>query len=553
MILQSLTLRGVTVYDELAELDLRGNGVTLVTGPKGAGKSSIVEAVSWCLWGRTLRGCDVYARDGCEVLAVTGDLAAVRAKSPGGRGSLHWLPLEYDGQRGVDACDGAGWVRERATPYESSSKAHDALAKMLMPHAAWRRACVLSAADPAPFSVATDAERKRMVEDLFGFEVFDLALVEVRSRLSTARDNLAAARTTEAAARASLAEAEAAVVRLVTVVPDGVEHAAGAGEAVARNAVAALATARSARVAAKGVVSEARAAQGRAEAEHDRAVRADRVAAAGRCSACGQEIPEARVAAARRECAAASTARRAADVAAYDAEQEWMDLNAAVAKMEERAEAQARTRARYESDAVLRGQLAAARQVAVARGKSLVAALGAVECAVTAVRAIEGAQFTLGLRGVRARILDDVLVGVEYLANAWLARLGSAAVRLRSQTNLKSGDVADKISVELDPRGDGGWRPFEAASGGERSDGDLALMLGLSGAACSARGEPDSTLFFDEAAAFLDAGSAENFAQVMRELATTRRVVVISHSDALAKTIQPDAHVRVEDGRFHDG
>lgn len=548
-----MTLRGVTVYDELAELDLRGNGVTLVTGPKGAGKSSLVEAVSWCLWGRTLRGADIHARDGCEVLAVTEDLAVVRARSAGGRGSLHWMTLEFDGPRGVDARGGAGWVREWAPAYESPSKAQEALSRALMPHATWRRACVLSAADPAPFSVATDAERKRMIEDLFGFDVFDRALVEARSRLSAARANLAVVRTTEATTRASLAEAESAVDRLEAAVPFLGEHARAVDDAAVWNAGAALVAARAALGAAAKSVSGARAAQGRAAADHDRAVRAERVAAAGRCLACGQEIPAGRVRAATHECSAASDARRAADAAAEEASQEWEDLSAASAKAEEECRRADRARARYESDAALRDQLAEARQVATARGKSLVAVLGAVERALIDVRALEGAEFALGLRGVRARILDDVLAGVEHLANEWLGRLGPAAVRLRSQTNLRSGDVADRISVEVDPRGDGGWRPFEAASGGERSDGDLALMLALSGAACAARGEADSTLFFDEAAAFLDSGSAENFAQVMRELAETRRVVVVSHSDALAKTIHPDAHVRVEGGRLHDG
>ena len=37
-------------------VDLPKNGLFLVTGHNGSGKSTVIEAVNWVIWGQTLRG-----------------------------------------------------------------------------------------------------------------------------------------------------------------------------------------------------------------------------------------------------------------------------------------------------------------------------------------------------------------------------------------------------------------------------------------------------------------------------------------------------------------
>jgi DNA repair exonuclease SbcCD ATPase subunit len=88
-------------YDE-CDLDLSGVSQVAVTGPVGAGKSSIVEAITWALWGEA-RGTvmDSVIRDGAlacsvriEALIAGHALSVSRTKT---RGRDSTLALELDG------------------------------------------------------------------------------------------------------------------------------------------------------------------------------------------------------------------------------------------------------------------------------------------------------------------------------------------------------------------------------------------------------------------------------------------------------------------------
>lgn len=62
---------------EATELDLTGVRQAVITGPVGAGKSSIIEAITWCLFGETrARTQDLLVREGADRATVTVDLVA---------------------------------------------------------------------------------------------------------------------------------------------------------------------------------------------------------------------------------------------------------------------------------------------------------------------------------------------------------------------------------------------------------------------------------------------------------------------------------------------
>lgn len=537
MIVRSVEMVGFMPYAEPTRVALEPTGLTLVTGANGEGKSSILEAVAWAHYGKTLRGADPHGEAPCQVSVRTERHSILRRRYSGNN---HFRWRNWD---------------EEDVVFESATHAQKALLTQVMPFSVWRRACVMSSADASSFMGGADAERKRLIEGMFDLDVFDRALALAREDLATdveaVRDRLAAVDGCRIAHRAALDE----LARLR-------ERVDGAAVADARLSAARRALAEAKRVAvlaqasrdgAVGRFAEARSAAAVSRSVLDAARARLRAASSGTCSACGQPVAEAAlVAAAGAEAAAAlahaelSSAlgvheRLAGDAAGGDvategvlhrAEVEYDAARAAAALVGEIE--------KLAAGAADRSKLAAARLLDVVNEH-------AAACLRASVR--RGAVDVLGVRGVRSRILDRVLVGLQDVANSWLERLHpDARLALSSQSELRDGRVVDKISAEID--GMGGGRGYWAASGGERRRVDLAVTLAFCDAAAAvAVGGAGSTLWLDEVVDNLDADGLGRVAEVLRDLARERHVVVISHSTDLIAALAPDRHLHVAGGQ----
>ena len=64
------------------ELQFPNKGVLVITGANGSGKSTVIDAVSWVLWGRTLRGVAPGGNGDttCLVELVTDTFVATRER-----------------------------------------------------------------------------------------------------------------------------------------------------------------------------------------------------------------------------------------------------------------------------------------------------------------------------------------------------------------------------------------------------------------------------------------------------------------------------------------
>lgn len=554
ILVRRLELTDLLVHEH-TRLDLPECGIVLVTGPNGSGKSSLIEAVAVALWGKTLRGTPPWVEgaklSGASVVLASG-LTVERSKA---RGKVE---VDFYPEGGKD------WTRPI---YETTTKAQAALESRVGFFDLWRRGHVFSSSDAAHFSLATDGERKRLLETMLGIDVFDDALEACRADLKAAVSRLEAAgravevtRATLGVERQRLADAEAALA------------GAHESEAAAQRARSPGGT-ESLDRGISGLEADIRAARGRLRAA-DRAGAEEAATArqcdqalgrlsADLCPTCEQPVPEAHRARLRSRAdearAQARTAREAAATACVGVEAEIADLEeelAALRTQRERLEqAIAQERA---AEAVRRAQakkLVEARRTAEqarqrvgdleARFTADVASRDALDREVASLRTVEA---VLGLRGVRANILARALSGLEAVANTWLSRLGLPGLqaRLRPYSEKKSGGVTDAISIEVS--GAGGGYGYRASSGGERRRIDLALMLAIAEVAAAAATRSIGTLFFDELFDHLDAAGVAAVSDALEELARDRCVVVITHSETLARAVRPVRRVELADG-----
>jgi DNA repair exonuclease SbcCD ATPase subunit len=174
-------------------------------------------------------------------------------------------------------------------------------------------------------------------------------------------------------------------------------------------------------------------------------------------------------------------------------------------------------------------------------------AMNDVEEARVEVAELEACEVALGLKGIRAQVLGHALSGIEAVANLWLDRICGAGLSLKllPYSEKKTGGVTDSISLQITGAGAG---EYLGASGGERRRLDVALLLALAEISRAAAGREPGTLFCDEVFDALDADGQADVAEVLRELAADRAIIVITHSPDLARMLRPDVYLEAEGG-----
>lgn len=525
-----------------SEVELPRTGLVLITGPNGAGKSSIVEAVATACWGETLRGDSPWRGKG------------------GGRVSVDLLGLvKQDATTRIERCQ-SGSPRLRfftdaassETVYETTSKAQEALDRLIPSFGVWRRASVLSSADAAAFGRATDAERKRMLEELLGLELFEAASNACRQDLHNVERHLS-----DAARELSVLDARAKELgkrledaRAWCVAQEDTEQAGGLRERLA-----------SLEEKVRRLESAVRDAHASHKTAWDSQVRADqavrdltsrcRALEDGLCPTCGRLVHSQIVNNFRRDLEEAKSRLKEAAAALRE---ETTRLDAAQASLDaargekNRCEAQASELQR--------------RQGKIAEAKRKLEQISDEFGSVLAERAdvkdehdilakelseLRAADRILSTKGVRAHLLENALGSIEQIANSYLDRLAGAELKLHLSPyseKAKGGGVKDSIGMTIE-----GGRGYRGASGGERRRIDLALALALGEVAAAASGTAPGTLFLDEAFDSLDDAGREAASTVISALAQDRCVVLVSHDAGLQRSLSGvTRHYRIEGG-----
>jgi DNA repair exonuclease SbcCD ATPase subunit len=572
-------------------LKLPERGLVVITGPNGAGKSSFPEGVAYAGWGKTLRGTDPWLTGQSGEVRVTSDLGTIlRRVTKSGSKAVTWTPaaaavagsatLPVAAPVAGGAQNAAGAVQ---TPlFDTSAKAQEAISRILGPMDVWRRTHVFSSADAAHFTMATDGERKELLEELLHLSCFDTAYQKCAIDRKAADVELTLLSTSYDQAVGQRNKVDAAIRALVSAPEEPppqappafdpmelqphqaeCERLAEATRAAHQKSNQAITRMRPADLSRACTLAEGEAIVAR---KHEVAV------SKGSCSACGQFIDA--------QHRADAEARHAAAVATYELADQALKAAARVAQVDFDAcqveilslqsQQQANTRAlndarqrkmnadlytmthagwaqRQAARAAQKVQLEDQWQTADDAAEDLLVRRDKQKLLCTELNTVSD---VLGLKGVRAHVLGSALGGIEAVANIHLSKIAAKGMKLqlKSYTESKSGSVSDKISLEVS--GAGGGHGYKASSGGERRRIDAALLLALAEVSSAASGQAPGTIWMDEVFDALDAEGVDAVAEALADLALDRAVVVITHMEALAARIPAVKRVRIVNGQI---
>lgn len=181
-----LHLENFTSYRDEA-LDLTGVRLAAVVGPNGAGKSSLIDAITWALWGEgskgTARALDNYVRRGAQECRVTVDFLlhgqmyrVIRQRVPA-RGKTV-LELYRRGESGWEAMSGK-------TVAETQQRINDLLRMDYRTFTA--SSVILQGQADSLTADMTDQERKEVLARILGLDLWDRLQEVARERARQAR------------------------------------------------------------------------------------------------------------------------------------------------------------------------------------------------------------------------------------------------------------------------------------------------------------------------------------------------------------------------------
>ena len=174
------------------DIRLPKTGVVLVTGPNGHGKSSVVEAVGYGLWGETLRGTNPWPEDKKKGLIRVDMHSGLWAQTEASKGAPKKFGWEYQDPASGKSTGGL-------TNWENVTKGREALERFIgFGFDLWRRTSVFSSSDAAHFTLSSDAERKRFLESVLGLGIFDEASDACRRDMKDVAQQVATGQTKRA-------------------------------------------------------------------------------------------------------------------------------------------------------------------------------------------------------------------------------------------------------------------------------------------------------------------------------------------------------------------
>lgn len=542
-----MKIRKVTLQDFMSHqhsvFHLPPSGIVLLTGANGAGKSSLIEGVAWCLWGKTVRGNNPAP---CSVTVETDELIIHRSKSS----SRAKLEISYlDGRQSTD--------------FDTAAKAQEALSRIVGDMDIWQRTSVLSSADAAHFTLASDGDRKRMLESILNLGQFDEALIACRADVRSVDIRLQQISMSLQGLDARIDAANRRRQEHMSHLQQMPGGANGPNFAAQQSDLERLKNELAHEKALLAKFEEIATSCKQAELldlSHAARYSTDALTLTTHCHTCKRPWDDdgARVArrielatlieghnrsaSAHRSAWETHTHRASASIKTID------QIKAAGYKLKAAIDA-------AKQSAALRNQLQEAVSAALDELDTLELEAEGIAASQRAAQdeaaELAACEKILGLRGVRSHVLSRALGGIEEIANDILAKMpparGGLRIRLSSSKIKKTGGTSEVLDIGIE--GAGGTDGYKGASGGERRRVDVALLFALMEVSGATFAKSGHSMFFDEVFDSLDVAGREAAIAALGELATDRLVVVISHDEHMVESIPTTAHLHIEDGK----
>lgn len=488
-----------------------------VIGSNGSGKSSLIEAVSYALWGKTLRDANPWRAGvaGSVTIKIDG-VIVTRSISKTGVKKLTWR-LEDEAE---------------VKSFGTNTKAQEALEQVIGTWEMWRRTHVLSSQDVSGFSSATNAEKCRLLEAMLGIARFD------RARDAAATELSKEARSGQLHAVA-VARAEAKVHELSALVANNKRSLSELQEHLQEEPIPEVITMAEVNLSELSQL-EAERNQRVSQTAHLLSIANSELlrASSGSCSQCGTAFnhSEADLVRLGEAVLEAKHAKTQAEIEFHEAVSLRNEQRRTLDQLYRlRAEAQA-----SQGTAHLRQRLQKAIQddteFLIDSQDELAVCKASLQKSLEIQEAGRLAVKSLSVGGARSHILSKAIEHVEVSANAWMARLSpNLSISVSPYTEGASGATRNEISIGV--QGAGGEDGYTGCSGGERRLIDTVLMLALGEAAAAAHGSSVGTLWLDEVGDSLDSQKFVAFEALLRELCLSRTCVFISHTHQVTGSV----------------
>lgn len=568
-----------------ASLKLFDAGMTLIEGrnlddesasSNGAGKSSIVDALVWCLYGAT-------THDSCEgddvVNERRGVNCEVRVRFADDENQVHWIVTRRRAwmKGGKKVQLNLVFVTRNEERKLTKGTIRDTQVEIVralgMSAATFRHACIFGHGRAYRFSRLTDGDKKSVLDEMLGSEVYAKASQEAGDRLLVVERQRSKLKTELETRLESLQDARKTLRRLEARVRDA-ERAAKKERTAAKREVknikrklvdvktASSADARAAWHAARDTAKIAADAHNDSKQAVARLVARDQELTAERrrmsrleseCVTCKQAI-DANHVARQLKAIDSQELQLGADLDQAKSDLKWKALEAdktrgEADKLFQRYEDAKRCEAERD---VLESKLDAARmRMKCTRTQRDVAAtlrdekrrVKRLKHRCSAVRKqlrrkrrradhLRFWQHGFGAKGLRSLLLDSALpylnARLQVYTNALTA--GNIAVEFRTQRALKGGGTREDFHVHVSNKH--GSSMYDMNSVGERAKIDIVVGLALQDMAASRSRVPINVAFFDEVFDGLDERGVDRAVQVLSQLKRDS-AFVITHSDGL--------------------
>lgn len=191
MIPQRLSVRNFLCYrEDVPTLDFQGIHVACLCGQNGHGKSALLDAVTWCLWGeargKTQDDLISYSADECRVelefLSRDTSYRVIRSRSRAGgrrRQGVSDLQFQVLGSDGAIAITG-DHIRETQAKIEQT---------IGMDYDAFINSAFLLQGRADEFTNKTPADRKAVLSKILGLEAYDRIQERARQRLDEGKSS----------------------------------------------------------------------------------------------------------------------------------------------------------------------------------------------------------------------------------------------------------------------------------------------------------------------------------------------------------------------------